>query len=156
MRSAPESAELPDVLAFMQGLWAVSHRLERLSKQMRSRSGITGPQRLVLRLIDLFPGISAGDLATLLHLHPSTLTGILRRLEDQQLVARASAPDDRRRTVLRLTPLGAATSHDPAGTLESAVAATFERSTPDQRTATRKFLEELAAVLDDELEASRT
>jgi hypothetical protein len=49
MRTAPDSAELPEVLAFMQGLWAVVHRMERLSKQMGASAGVTGPQRLVLR-----------------------------------------------------------------------------------------------------------
>lgn len=66
---------MPEVLAFMQGLWAVVHRMERLSKQMGAGAGVTGPQRLVIRLIGLFPGVSAGDLAAILHLHPSTLAG---------------------------------------------------------------------------------
>ena len=58
MKSRPSSpsptTSLPDVLAFMQGLWAVVHRMERLSKQMSTSGGVTGPQRLVLRLIGLF------------------------------------------------------------------------------------------------------
>ena len=49
-------------------------------KRMEQRSGVTGPQRLVLRVVGLFPGISAGALARLLHVHPSTLTGVLHRL----------------------------------------------------------------------------
>ncbi len=156
MRSAPRSADLPDVLAFMQGLWAVVHRMERLSKQMGVRSGVTGPQRLVLRLIGLFPGLSAGDLATLLHLHPSTLTGILQRLEEQGLISRAADPADRRRTVLGLTQRGTRASSSTAGTVEGAVEVAFERSTPAQRSATRKFLEEFASALDNELDAPRT
>jgi DNA-binding MarR family transcriptional regulator len=39
--------------------------------------GVTGPQRLVLRVVGLFPGMSAGELATVLRVHPSTLTGVL-------------------------------------------------------------------------------
>ena len=77
--------QLPDVLQFMQVLWAVVHGLEQTSKRMRGRIGVTGPQRLVLRVVGLFPGLSAGDLATILHVHPSTLTGVIQRLVTQGL-----------------------------------------------------------------------
>lgn len=154
MNDASRSADLPDVLAFMQGLWAVVHRMERLSKQMAASGGVTGPQRLVLRLIELFPGLSAGDLAALLHLHPSTLTGVLKRLQAQRLIARTADPSDRRRTMLRLTPLGARASALRTGTVEAAVTATFGRASPSEREATRTFLDELARCLDHEIAAA--
>jgi MarR family transcriptional regulator, organic hydroperoxide resistance regulator len=98
--------ELPDVLQFMQLLWAVVHGLERTSKRMTTELGVTGPQRLVLRVVGLFPGMSAGDLAAILHVHPSTLTGVLRRLSEQGLLLRVSDVQDRRRAILRLSPAG--------------------------------------------------
>ena len=155
MRTAPDSADLPEVLAFMQGLWAVVHRMERLSKQMGASVGVTGPQRLVLRMIALFPGLSAGDLAAVLHLHPSTLTGVLRRLEAQALVARTSDPEDRRRTVLRLTRRGARASASTKGTVEGAVAVAFARTGQNHRAATRRFLDQLATCLDREIARTR-
>jgi DNA-binding MarR family transcriptional regulator len=145
------SSDLPDVLAFMEGLWAVVHRMERLSKQMGAAVGVTGPQRLVLRLIGLFPGISAGDLAATLHLHPSTLTGVLKRLEEQQLLTRTIDAADRRRTILALTRRGRRLSDNAARTVEGAVAAALEESPRAQRVATRRFLERLAACLDHQL-----
>ena len=92
IRETGESADLSDVLQFMQLLWAVVHGLERLSKRMIGDIGVTGPQRLVLRVIGLFPGISAGELAGVLHVHPSTLTGVLQRLVAQRLLARSDDP----------------------------------------------------------------
>lgn len=156
MRSRPPvpsaSASLPDVLAFMQGLWAVVHRMERLSKQMSTSGGVTGPQRLVLRLIGLFPGISAGDLATTLHLHPSTLTGVLKRLEEQHCVTRTADPADRRRTLFTLTRRGRQASAAAHGTVEAAVAAALDQAPAAHRVATRRFLERLADALDGELQ----
>lgn len=143
---------MPEVLAFMQGLWAVVHRMERLSKQMGAGAGVTGPQRLVVRLIGLFPGVSAGDLAAILHLHPSTLTGVLRRLEAQALVSRSADPADRRRTILRLTRRGARISRGRDGTVEAAVATTVSASTAGQMAATQTFLASLARSLDRELD----
>lgn len=142
---------MPEVLAFMQGLWAVVHRMERLSKRMGAHSGVTGPQRLVVRLIGLFPGVSAGDLAAMLHLHPSTLTGVLKRLEEQQLVSRAPAAGDRRRTVLRLTRRGARVGQGRTGTVEAAVAAAVSQSTAGQVAATQSFMTSFAESLDREI-----
>jgi len=152
MRTAPGPKDLPDVLAFMQGLWAVVHRMERLSKQMGSRRGVTGPQRLVLRLIGLLPGLSAGALAAMLHLHPSTLTGILQRLDEQGLISRSADPQDGRRTIHRLTRRGGRVTARNTGTVEGAVAAALVRTTEAHRDVTRRFLEQLARCLDHEIE----
>src|ERR1051325_8276846 len=99
-------SDLPAVLQFMQLFWAIAHGLETTSKRMNVAIGVTGPQRLVLRVVGLFPGISAKELATILHIHPSTLTGILKRLVAQRLLLRVEAKRDRRRAVLRLSAEG--------------------------------------------------
>jgi DNA-binding MarR family transcriptional regulator len=129
---------LPNVLQFMQLLWAVDHGLQRASKGMLRRLGVTGPQRLALRLIGQFPSISAGDLAALLHVHPSTLTGILARLLEQQLILRAVDTRDARRSVLRLSRRGMRVD---------AVSAVLRRaSVADQRCVTA-VLRQLAEAL---------
>jgi DNA-binding MarR family transcriptional regulator len=143
-------ADLPDVLQFMQLLWAVVHGLERVSKRMAGAIGVTGPQRLVLRVVGLFPGMSAGDLAMVLHVHPSTLTGVLQRLVAQQLLARSEDPGDRRRAVLRLTRRGVRANAARAGTVEAAIALALAGIDDRDRLATRHVLERLAAHLEPE------
>jgi DNA-binding MarR family transcriptional regulator len=138
---------LPDVLAFMQLLWAVGHGLETTSRRMTGAIGVTGPQRLVLRVVGLFPGLSAGDLAFVLHVHPSTLTGVLQRLVGQRLLARADDPRDRRRAVLRLTARGARVNAIRRGTVEAAVAQALEGVGARDRAATRRVLERIARHL---------
>src|SRR5258708_18897704 len=91
------------VLDFMRLLWAVDHSLQSASKRMEAQHGITGPQRLVVRIVGRFPGIAAGRVADILHVHPSTLTGILRRLEQRRGLQRTSHPPDPPRALLRLT-----------------------------------------------------
>jgi DNA-binding MarR family transcriptional regulator len=143
----PES-ELPTVLQFMQLLWAVVHGLEKTSKRMNAEIGVTGPQRLVLRVVGLFPGLSAGDLARILHVHPSTLTGVLQRLVTQKLVARVEDPSDRRRAVLRLTARGAQANSSRRGTVEAAVADALKGTSARDRLATQRVLARLARDLD--------
>jgi DNA-binding MarR family transcriptional regulator len=144
--TAPTS--LPDVLQFMRLLWAVVHGLERTSKHMTGTVGVTGPQRLVLRVAGLFPGLSAGELATILLVHPSTLTGVIQRLVSQRLLERKDDPLDLRRAVLRLTTRGARVNAVRHGTVESAVAEALIGVTARDRAATRRVLERLALHLN--------
>jgi MarR family transcriptional regulator, organic hydroperoxide resistance regulator len=150
------SANLPDVLQFMQLLWAVVHGLERTSKRMTVEIGVTGPQRLVLRVVGLFPGLSAGDLATILHVHPSTLTGVLKRLIDQRLLGRQDDPVDRRRAVLHLTAEGTRANAARAGTVEQAIARALAGVSARDRQATRRVLDHLAQSLDGGAPAARS
>jgi len=141
-------ADLPDVLRFMRLLWAVAHGLERTSKRMVGELGVTGPQRLALRVVGLFPDVSAGEVAAILHVHPSTLTGILRRLVDQRLLRRVDDPRDRRRAMLRLTARGARVNAARGGTVEGAVARTLARATRSDRAAAQRLLRRLARDLE--------
>jgi MarR family transcriptional regulator, organic hydroperoxide resistance regulator len=148
---APTSRELPDVLQFMRLLWGLVHQLQKRSKRMSAEIGVTGPQRLVLRVAGLFPGSSAGTLAQILHVHPSTLTGVLQRLVEQGLLKRSADQGDRRRAVLVLTKRGAEINATTTGTVESAIAQALKHIGPRDTAATERVL----ALLIDTLEESR-
>lgn len=130
MRAPPSSdpndpGSLGPVLDFMRRLWAVDHALHSLSKRMETRMGLTGPQRLVVRIVGRFPGINAGQLASILHVHPSTLTGVLARLEDRGLVTRRADPTDLRRALFTLTARGRGLDQPRSGTVEAALETTL-------------------------------
>lgn len=112
---------LGPVLEFMRALWGVNHGLESTSRRMKTRFGVTGTERMVVRLVARYPGVSAGELARILRVHPSTLTGLLRRLVKRGLVVRGVDAVDARRAVLTLTPKGAAIDEIRRGTVETAV-----------------------------------
>jgi MarR family transcriptional regulator, organic hydroperoxide resistance regulator len=131
----------------MQVLWAVVQGLEQTSKRMRAQIGVTGPQRLVLRVVGLFPGLSAGDLAAILHVHPSTLTGVIQRLVTQRLLVRADDPRDRRRAILHLTKRGRRANATRRATVESVVAEALDGVSKRDREAARRVLERLAQHL---------
>ncbi|HSB20587.1 MAG TPA: MarR family transcriptional regulator [Anaeromyxobacteraceae bacterium] len=139
--------EPESVLEFMQSLWAVDHGFVKLSKRMRTTLGVTGRQRLVVRQVGRHPGISAGALARILHLHPSTLTGVLRRLVDRGLLRRSVDARDARRTRFLLTASGWRVDALRAGTVEwrvrEALAACSRR---DVETARRVLLRVVASL----------
>jgi DNA-binding MarR family transcriptional regulator len=142
------------VLDFMRLLWAVDHGLQSISKRLEGSVGVTGPQRLVIRIVGQFPGISAGDLANILHIHPSTLTGVLKRLVTRGQLVRRSDPQDARRAQFALTAAGQRLNRMRAGTVEAAVLRALTRVSDEQVDATRSMLkvlaEELGAVPGEE------
>src|SRR5437764_12841200 len=91
---------LDPVLDFLRLLWSIEHGLQRVSKKMESELGLTGPQRLVLRVVGRFPGLSASELAHIVRLHPSTSTGILQRLVASGWPEPRPDPSDSRRVAL--------------------------------------------------------
>lgn len=148
MTDSAASMPLPDVLRFMQALWSLSHALDRTSKQMAGTLGVTGPQRLVLRVVGLHPGLSAGDLAGILHVHPSTLTGILQRLAAQKLLIRSAHAADRRRAVLQLTRRGMRVNARSSGTVEAAIGRAIGDLSERDRVACHRVLAHIVDQLD--------
>ncbi len=110
-----------DTLLFMHQLWELMHALQVRSKRMARTLGVTGPQRLVIRLVGQRPNITARDLALTLGIHPSTLTGVLSRLERMKMIERTIDPSDRRRARFSLTDAGRQIDRVRKGTVEEAV-----------------------------------
>lgn len=121
----PVSAKRPlgEALEFMRALWGVNHALESTSRRMKSSFGVTGPERMVVRLVGRYPRISAGDLARILRVHPGTLTGLLKRLARRGILSRGLDSSDGRKALFVLTPKGEAIDSLRRGTVEAAVKA---------------------------------
>lgn len=149
--STTVAQRLGRVLEFMRVLWAVDHALQSTSKWMEVRLGVTGPQRLVIRMIGCFPGVSAGALAHLLHVHPSTLTGVLRRLADRGAIRRTADPHDSRRALFWLTTRGVRVDRLRSGTVESAITRALARAPARNLAAARGMLARVALELDREV-----
>lgn len=148
--SRDHALKLDPALDFLQRLWALSHALERLSKQMERSLGITAQQRLVLRCLGKFPRMTGGQLAEMLHLDPGTISAHLRNLTRKGLVARRVDAGDRRRVQLALTERGRALVAVKHGTVEHAVERLIARVGVARVASTKSTLEDLAALLFEE------
>src|SRR4051795_5324362 len=120
--SRPSGLEesLDPILDFMRLLWSIEHGLQSTSKRMHRTLGMTGPQRLVLRIAARSPGISPGEVAHVVRLHPSTVTGVIQRLGAKGLLVRERDAADTRRIRLRVTPRAARMVGRSRGTVEAA------------------------------------
>jgi len=147
-RDAPPNPQaLDETLDFLRLLWSIEHHLQSTSKIMESRLGVTGPQRLVLKVVARFPGISAKEVANLLRLHPSTVTGILQRLTRKGFLLRASDPVDTRRIRLRVQPAARRFTRQSRGTVEAAVERALKRMPAESVAAARDVLSAIASSL---------
>ena len=107
-----EHSQGGDTAALLHALWRIEHALQRASKRMSKEHGLTAQQHLVIRLLGREKGrghdfMSAGELSSELRVHPSTLTPVLKGLEQAKLVTRTPDPDDTRRARLALSGEGA-------------------------------------------------
>jgi DNA-binding MarR family transcriptional regulator len=141
--------QLGPVLEFMRALWALDHAFQSASKRMEARLGVTAPQRLVVRIVGRFPRISAGEVAEILHVHPSTLTGVLKRLETRGVLVRTADPKDGRRALLSLSARGRELDGLTTGTVEAAVRRVLKRMPAQTSRSARALAEALAAELDE-------
>lgn len=141
-------ASLGEALDFMKLLWRLDHALQTTSRRMAETVGVTGPQRLALRVVGRFPGITPGETAAVLRLHPSTVTVIVKGLERAGLVERSEDPADRRRTRLHATAAGRRVASASGGTVEEAVRRTLARVAASDLETAARVLSELSTELE--------
>ena len=90
----------------MQSLRRIFKAIQNYSHEVSDRFGITGPQLWALKTISQNESLSLSDLSKRMYLHPSTITGLIDRLERKGYVTRNRDRIDRRVISLRLTTKG--------------------------------------------------
>jgi DNA-binding MarR family transcriptional regulator len=144
---ARASKPLGVTLEFLRRLWAVDHGLAQVSKAMDKAIGVTGPQRLAVRLIGRRPGIGPAELADLLHVGRGAATGLLKRLEQRGCIRRVLDSRDARRWHLHLTTAGRRVDRVNRGTIEARVTTVLQASDPRDVAAAARVLDALVRSL---------
>jgi len=90
----------------MQSLRRMIKSLQDYSRMISSHFGITGPQLWALKTICQRGNLSLGELSRGMYLHPSTVSGVVDRLEKKGFVLRDRTEKDRRVVKVCLTPKG--------------------------------------------------
>jgi MarR family transcriptional regulator, organic hydroperoxide resistance regulator len=94
------------ITEIVQSLRRIFKAIQDYSYDVSDKFGTTGPQLWVLKTISQDESLSLGELARRMYLHPSTITGLIDRLEKKGLVERDRDQTDRRVIKLRLTSKG--------------------------------------------------
>lgn len=124
--------------------------MESASKRLQKRLGITSPQRIALRIIGKYPGITPGHLAAVLHVHAGTVSAVLRRLEAKKLVERRPHGRDGRRVALGLTPAGRELDAPDPASIEGSLSRVLESFPGEGLQFVQKFLSQLVKELESQ------
>lgn len=91
----------------MQALRRIIKAIQDYSQDISNQFGVTGPQLWALKTIFEHGDLSLSELSRRMYLHPSTMTGVVDRMEKKGLVARKRDAGDRRVVKLQITSEGA-------------------------------------------------
>ena len=80
-----------------------AHAVRKAFSRRAESLGVTGAQWKVMLKLTLKPGLRQTELADILEIEPITLSRIIDRLQDAELVERACDPADRRAWRLHVT-----------------------------------------------------
>ena len=94
------------IAEIMQSLRRIFKAIQDYFQEISKKYGITGPQLWALKTIAANGSLSLGELSKKMYLHPSTISGVVDRLEKKGFVVRDRGQEDRRVVKVQLTPQG--------------------------------------------------
>lgn len=120
------------------------------SKRIEKEHGISIPQLLTLQYLSLQQDYRAPAslIKNHLNLNASTISGIIRRLEQKGLVAKLPKPDDRRASYITLTAQGMDLLKDSPTTLQDKLGRRLQRLPEEQVKGLDDSIDLLIDLLD--------
>lgn len=96
---------ISDIIDNVRRIFQILHEQ---SKQVEKNTGLTSPQLWAIKIINENKSLNLSELAHRIYLHPTTVVGIIDRLEKHDLVKRTRSQNDRRMISIELTAKGEA------------------------------------------------
>ncbi len=123
----------PSLTEILDAFRTLVHALQVGSRSSEERVGLTGAQLFVLEKLRNTTGMTVNELATATHTHQSTVSVVVSRLVEKELVSRVRSPKDARVQQLSITKKGALKlDRAPATVQEQLVTALKKLSTSEQ------------------------
>src|SRR5690606_27507652 len=140
-------------LRILRALRRITRSIALHSRQLAAYSNITAPQLICLRTIIEKGPLTATAISREMHVSPSTVVGILDRLEDKKLVLRERGRDDRRIVFVSATPDGLELARDTPSPLQKKLADAL-KELPELEQATMTLsLERIVRLTDSDPES---
>ncbi len=143
-----ENAGVRYDLRVFQSLRRIIRAVDLHSRRLLTQHQITGPQLVCLLSISETPEITPSLLARHVHLSPSTVIGILDRLEAKGLVARRRASRDRRLVRVSLTTEGLALVANAPSPLQDTLAEAMSELPESELTTIAESLDRIVELME--------
>ena len=105
--------ELDDTSTLLFDVWSLAGATRALLDDALADSGLSAEEFALYSLLHM-SGRTPTELATALHVPATTMSSILKRLDRRGHIRRRDHPDDRRSSIIELSPAGRA-AHQKAG-----------------------------------------
>lgn len=120
------SGKAQNNIRILQALRRIIQAIELHSKKLAANYQITTPQLVCLTKLKVDGPLTASALAKLVHLSPSTLVGIIDRLEEKEFVKRQRDHKDRRLIYISITEKGITTVEQAPSPLQDKLASALD------------------------------
>jgi DNA-binding MarR family transcriptional regulator len=134
-------------LRVLQALRQIIREVDLHSRQLLRQHKITGPQLVSLLTVAKYEPVTANAIAGHIHLSPSTVIGILDRLETKGLIRRDRDLKDRRLIQVTLTEQGKVLASDGPSPLQDTLAEAMGKLPETELVVIAESLERIVGLM---------
>ena len=135
-------------LKILQSLRRIIRAVDLHSRKLSMQYQITGPQLACLLVINSRGPVTVSSLARDVYLSPSTIVGILDRLEQKTLVLRKRSSQDRRVVNIEITEAGRDLVRSAPSPLQETLAKALQKLSEKEQVVITKSLEKIVALME--------
>lgn len=135
-------------LRIMKALRRILRSVDVYSRKLSAEHGVTGPQLLCMTKLDELGSLTIRELSKEVFLSPSTLVGIIDRLEAGGFVERQRSVRDRRKVRVFLTESGRGVIERSPSPLQDSLGAGIERLPELERATITLALERICELME--------
>lgn len=137
-----------DSIRILQSVRRIAQCVEHHSKRLVATHNITSPQLVALLAIVRLGPSTLKAIGTAIHLSPSTVVGIVDRLEEKLLVRRERDTRDRRNVYVTVTALGQTLADQTPSALPQGFSGALGAMAESDRQTLVVVLEQFATLLE--------
>ena len=142
-------------LRILQSLRRIIRSVDLHSRKLLMQHNITGPQLACLLAVNDHGPLTASTLAKEVHLSPSTIVGILDRLEQKFWVERQRSSQDRRVVNINITQAGHKLAESAPSPLQETLSNSLRSLAEIEQVSITLSLEKIVALMEaDHLDAA--
>ncbi|NYT64732.1 MarR family transcriptional regulator [Alcaligenaceae bacterium] len=138
-------------LRILRALRRITRSVALYSRQLAACSNITAPQLICLRTVVDNGPLTATAISREIHVSPSTVVGILDRLEDKGLIERERGREDRRIVFVTATSAGIVLAQETPSPLQKKLADALNALPELEQAAITLSLERVVALMEPEV-----
>lgn len=137
-------------LRVLQSLRRIIRAVDLHSRKLSMQHNITGPQLACLLAVNEHGPLTVSSLAREIHLSPSTIVGIIDRLEQKAMVLRRRSSQDRRVINIEITSKGMALVRSAPSPLQDTLAKALQGLPEIEQISIVSSLEKIVKLMEAE------